>query len=276
VVNAPVLSDDGRVIGILTMAIEVSERASRERVQQEQVFRLRTENTHKDQFLGIISHELRTPLNAIMGFGSILDDDLAGPLTDQQHAYLAKILCGAEDMLGLVNDLLDMSRIQAGKFSITPSCLALEGVVEDVQADLAPTAAARDITLGLELAPNLPPVWADRQRLAQVLSNLVVNALNFTQAGGRVTVRARVAGKFVRFEVEDNGPGIERAAQADLFAPFTQVDMSDTRKVGGVGLGLSICKSLVEAHGGTIGVISDLGKGAIFWFTLPIPERSPG
>ena len=236
---------------------------------------------HKDQFLGLLSHELRTPLNAIMGFGSVLDDELAGPMTDRQHEYLAKILTGADRMLRLVNDLLDMSRIQAGKFTIAPTRLALADVVPDVLADLAPQAAAKDIALRSEVTPDLPPVRADRQRVAQIIANMVGNAINFTQAGGWAEVRARVDGDFVRVEVEDNGPGIAREAQADLFAPFTQVDMTETRKVGGVGLGLSICKSLVEAHGGAIGVGSAEGKGATFWFTLPIdagvpalPERS--
>jgi PAS domain S-box-containing protein len=276
VVNTPVHGDGGRVIGILSMAIEASERAERERLQQEQVARLESENTHKDQFLGIISHELRTPLNAIMGFGSILDDELAGPLTDQQHTYLAKMLGGAEDMLGLVNDLLDMSRIQAGKFGVTPTRVALSHLVADVLADLAPTAGAKAIALRQEVASDLPPVWAERQRISQVVSNLVCNAINFTQAGGWVEVRVRADGAFVRVEVEDNGPGIPQEAQAGLFEPFTQVDMTETRKVGGVGLGLSICKSLVEAHGGAIGVGSNAGKGATFWFTLPIAAASGG
>ena len=272
-VNVPIY-DGQRVVGILGMASEVSERVEKERLQLERLEALEQANVHKDQFLGIISHELRTPINAIMGFSSILDDGLAGPLTDEQHGYLGKILAGTERLLALVDDLLDMSRIQAGKFSIAPTRLMLDKVVENALASIAPAASAKQITVRNRVAPATPALLADEQRITQVLSNLVGNAIKFTQPGGWIEVRAAVDGEVVRVMVEDNGPGIDEASQASLFDPFTQLDMSKTRRIGGVGLGLSIVKNLVEAHGGEIGVASRPGRGATFWFTLPIAAAS--
>lgn len=224
----------------------------------------------KDQFLGIISHELRTPINAIMGFGSILDDEVAGPLTETQHQYLGKMLNGATALLSLVNDLLDMTRMKAGKFQISRQCMSLPTVVNEVVANLRPLAEQKRQTLEFQVPADLPPVLADEQRVTQILVNLVNNAIKFTPAEGRITVRAALEGASVRCEVVDNGPGIAPKDVSRLFKEFGQLDMSGTRTSGGTGLGLSISKALVEAHGGTIGVDTELGKGSTFWFTLPL------
>jgi PAS domain S-box-containing protein len=247
--------------------------------QRQELAALKQSDQLKDQFLSILSHELRTPINAIMGFGSILDDELAGRLTKQQHHFVRKLLSGADVLLALVDDLLDMSRIQAGKFSLCPQPVALAPVIEEVTTTLAALASQRGQSVVHAVAPGLPSLLADRQRVVQVLTNLVGNAIKFTPEGGCVTVRACLDGEApgaLRVEVADTGPGISAADRPKLFRRFTQLDMSATRQAGGTGLGLSIAKALVEAHGGAIGVESEPGRGATFWFTLPLagPDES--
>ncbi|MFP5503764.1 MAG: ATP-binding protein, partial [Candidatus Sericytochromatia bacterium] len=270
----PVRGANGEVEGVLVHGQEVTDRVQREREQErmvaERIETLEASDRLKDRFLSILSHELRTPINAIMGFGSVLEDELAGTLNEQQAAFVHKILGSSEALLALVDDLLDMSRIQAGKFTIQPAPMALPEAVREVLSSLAPAGAAKELTLSEHLESTLPPVMADQQRVVQVLSNLLGNAIKFTPRGGRIIVRACVEGDFVHCEVTDNGPGIAEANQEQLFEAFTQVDMSYTRAQGGVGLGLTICRSLVEAHGGQIGVESVPGEGATFWFTLPL------
>ena len=255
--------------------MDVTERArleeERERLHDEQVKALRRADTLKDQFLSILSHELRTPLNAIQGFGSILEDELAGPLTPQQHAYLKKILHGSDVLLALVNDLLDMSRIQAGKFSLTISQMRLQEAIADVTGSLDALAQRKGQTLTVDVPADLPAIQADEQRVCQALTNLIGNAVKFTHEGGHIRVQARVErGRFLLIEIEDDGPGIAPDDIPRLFQRFTQLDMSLTRHAGGTGLGLSITKALVEAHGGEIGVRSRPGAGSTFWFTLPV------
>jgi len=258
--------------GVLLLALEVTERVARESMQHEKIAQLKLTDRMKDEFLSILSHELRTPLNAVMGFGSILEDELVGPLNDQQHTYLNRMLAGADALLTLINDLLDMSRIQAGKFSLDPHAFPIARSLQGVRDNLASLAEQRQHTLILEPAGDLPPVFADEQRVMQILINLVNNAIKFTPPGGRIRISARPDGSQLRIAVEDNGVGIASDDLPKLFKPFSQLDMSDTRPAGGTGLGLSITKALVEAHGGTIGVDSEPGKGSCFWFTLPLAK----
>lgn len=224
----------------------------------------------KDQFLGIVSHELRTPINAVMGFGSILDDEIAGALTPEQHMYLAKMLAGTETLLTLVNDLLDMSRIQAGRFSIAPRLISFSEVIESVVATLAPLADKKKQTLRNIVPLDLPPIQADEQRIAQVVINLIGNAIKFTPEGGAIEIRGALVDGLVRCEIADTGIGIAAEDVPMLFQRFGQLQMGNTRKSGGTGLGLSITKAIVEAHGGTVGVVSEPDVGSTFWFTLPV------
>jgi signal transduction histidine kinase/DNA-binding response OmpR family regulator len=280
----PVVSDAGEGIdGILVLAHDTSRRVEQEqhreqlRLQQESEQRnqarieaLVQADRAKDQFLGILSHELRTPLNAIQGFGSVLEDGLMGDLQPQQARYVGKILDASDSMLALVNDLLDMSRVQAGKFMLDRTDIALGPLVQKALASVAGAASDKKQTLVDATAGELPTITADPMRLMQVLTNLVTNAIKFTPEGGCITVRTQLAGEAVRFEVADNGVGIPASEHGRIFLAFTQVDMSDTRQKGGVGLGLSIVKALVEAHGGELGLESEEGRGSTFWFSLPV------
>ncbi|HEY9723569.1 MAG TPA: HAMP domain-containing sensor histidine kinase [Oscillatoriaceae cyanobacterium] len=251
---------------------------AKERAELEQVnAELRQAGRYKDEFLAVVSHELRTPLNAVLGFGSALQDGVVGDMSDAQHGYLDKILSAAESQLELVSELLDLSRIQAGKFSLEVRPMAFQDEVQRVLANLAPAAERAGLALMDQVPAELPELMADPQRVDQVLSNLVSNAIKFSSPGGRVIVRARVVGEALWGEVADTGPGISKTDQLKLFKPFSQLDSSSTRRAGGAGLGLSICKALVEAHGGQIELESEPGHGCVFRFSLPLrgPASEP-
>jgi protein-histidine pros-kinase len=230
---------------------------------------LRTADRYKDEFLSVISHELRTPLNFITGFTSILEDGVAGPLNETQQEYLRKIMIGADRMIELVSNLLDMSRIQAGKLRIAPELLPYAPIVTEAIAPMRSLSDQKQISLTLDMHAN-PQVMIDPRRVIQVLTNLVDNAIKFTPPGGAITIRTQVVESALLTEVCDSGPGIPPESQVRLFKPFSQVDMSSTRHASGTGLGLTISKALVEAHGGKIGVRSQPGEGSTFWFTLPL------
>lgn len=234
---------------------------------------LKQTDRYKDEFLSIVSHELRTPLNSILGFGSLLEDGVFGRLNEEQDQALRKMITGADTLLELVNNLLDMGRIQTGKLSLSPVPIFFPEIAEQVEASLAPLAEKKNQRLRSDL-PELPDVFADPQRLSQVLSNLVNNAIKFTPEGGTITVCAFQEGDHLRCEVVDTGIGIKREDLPRLFQRFGQLDSSLTRPSSGTGLGLSISKSLVEAQGGQIGVESKLGKGSRFWFTVPLNQLS--
>jgi signal transduction histidine kinase len=271
----PTRDPEGRVTGVLVLAIEVSARQQAEALQRERIEALEQNDRMKDQFLSILSHELRTPINAIMGFGSVLDDELIGPLNTEQHKYTNRILGGAELLLGLINDLLDMSRIQAGKFSLDWTTVAIAELVSEAVANLTPLAERKGQALTVAIAPELPPLACDPQRLTQVLLNLVGNAIKFTPEGGRITVTLDRDDRHLTIQVTDTGLGIAPGDLPKLFKPFSQLDVGNTRNTTGTGLGLSIAKALVEAHGGQIGVDSEPGNGSTFWVRLPLAPVAP-
>ncbi|MNS13083.1 Non-motile and phage-resistance protein [compost metagenome] len=232
--------------------------------------RLRLADQYKDDFLSVISHELRTPLNFIMGFASILDDEVAGPLSEDQHDYLQRILYGSERMLHLVDDLLDFAKMQAGKLVLMPREVPYGPIVDEVVRALTPLAHQKGVTLVAEVDVADPPCLDD-QRVVQVLTNLVNNGIKFTPQGGQVAVHAWLEGDMIVTEVTDSGKGICEDDLPQLFVRFKQLDMSATREAGGTGLGLSITKALVEAHGGVISVSSrGSGQGSTFRFSLPV------
>ncbi len=239
---------------------------------REQAAELSMAVRYKDEFLSIVSHELKTPITAITGFAELLCEELSGHLTTPQKGYVAQISAGADRLLALVNDLLDMGRIQAGRFAIYPAPMDLAGVVEDAIAHLAALSRQRHQKLTVMLADGLPELTADAERVRQVMLNLLSNAIKFTPERGRIEVHVRRERSAVRLEVRDTGPGIPKGLQPRIFERFTQIDTSATRLVGGTGLGLSISKAIVEGHGGAIGVESAPGEGSTFWFTLPAPE----
>lgn len=277
VVLTALRGESGELIGYAKVTRDLTDKKRAEEELRRLNAELMEANAHKDQFLSIISHELRTPLNAILGFGSLLADGAMGELSPAQAHGVERMLEGADDLLALIDDLLDMSRIQAGRLRLVPEPMSLTAVGQGVLARLAPLAAAKGLSLAARLPEDLPPLEADPQRVGQMLTNLISNAIKFTPPGGRIEVRASMGPEDVRCEVSDTGIGIAEANLPRLFQRFGQLDSSNTRAAGGTGLGLSIVKALATAHGGAVGVRSAPGQGSTFWFTLPLslPPAAP-
>jgi signal transduction histidine kinase len=229
---------------------------------------LQKADRYKDEFLFMVSHELRTPLHFVMGFASLLSNSFAGPLTEEQRGYVANINTGADRMLTMVNELLDSAALRAGKLRLELERTVYPPLVENVLATLKPLADEKQLALALEVRSAVP-LRLDREHITRVLTNLVANAIKFTPAQGRIEVRVELEGEALVTEVHDTGVGIPAEFLPSLFQPFTQLDMSSTRRTGGTGLGLSICKALVEAHGGSIEVESLPQQGSTFRFRLP-------
>ena len=232
----------------------------------------------KDQFLANVSHELRTPLNSVIGFSDLLLTMATpeSPLTETQRDYLETIARNGRHLLELINELLDLSKIAAGRMELRLEPLELAALLQEAAGTVRAQLEARRHTLVIEPSADHLVVTADRGRLRQVLLNLLSNAIKFSTDGGRVTLSARVEDSgAVRVAVSDTGIGIAPADQRKLFQEFVQVDASESRRYEGTGLGLALSKRLVELHGGSIGVDSELGKGSTFWFTLRRAESGP-
>ncbi len=230
----------------------------------------------KSEFLANMSHELRTPLNGIIGFAEILHDGRVGPLTPDQKLFLGDVLSSGQHLLRLINDILDLSKVEAGKLEFRPEQLSLERVTSEVLGVLRATIKGKGVRVAVEVDPAVQEVYLDASRLKQVLYNYISNALKFTPEGGQVTVRAlpAPAGGNFRLEVEDTGIGIAPEDLKRLFVEFQQLDSGAAKRHGGTGLGLALTKRLVEAQGGTIGVESTVGKGSTFFAVLPRHARS--
>jgi signal transduction histidine kinase len=227
---------------------------------------------HKSQFLANMSHELRTPLNAILGYNELILDNIYGDTPDKMRTVLQRIESNGRHLLGLINDVLDLSKIEAGQLILTLADYSLKAVVETVYTAVEPLAKEKRLAFKVEVASDLPPGRGDERRLTQVLLNLVGNAIKFTD-NGEVAIKAANANGSFEVTVRDTGPGISTADQAKLFQEFQQADNSITKKKGGTGLGLAISKRIIEMHGGRIWVESVVGRGSTFSFTLPLMAR---
>lgn len=266
------MNEDGKVEGILTLGNEVTDRIRKEQLQQMQVQQLRDADRMKDEFLSIISHEIRTPLNFIMGFASLLEDGAAGGLSTLQAEYVSKILKGAEQMTGLVENLLVMSRMVAGKLECIRSPLSLGELLASVVANFEGNAQEKQCTIELGLPKSLPNIHGDPNHLYRVFSNLLDNALKFSPTKSKIRIQAHKEHPFVTVEFIDHGIGIAQEHLSKIFDSFYQVDMSLTRQSGGIGMGLAIAKGMIEAHGGHISIDSTPGHGSNFRISLPISE----
>jgi signal transduction histidine kinase len=224
---------------------------------------------HKSEFLANMSHELRTPMNAILGFTELIQDGVYGEVPSKITAMLERIQANGRHLLGLINDVLDLSKIEAGQLKLEAADYALRDVVQTVQATTESLAAEKKLGLRVVLPDTLPPARGDERRIAQVLLNLVGNAIKFTDAG-EVVVSVAVDKTTFEIAVTDTGPGIRADEQQRIFEEFQQIDSSSTRQKGGTGLGLAISKRIIELHGGRIWVESEPGSGSSFRFVIPI------
>jgi GAF domain-containing protein len=236
---------------------------------QDKSRQLEEASQHKSQFLANMSHELRTPLNAILGYTELMADGAYGEPSEKMLGILKRLEANGKHLLGLINDVLDLSKIEAGQLILELSDYCIQDIAQTVRSTLEPLAADKKLAFKVEMAGELPPGRGDGRRLTQVLINLVGNAVKFTDAG-EVAIKAEANnGKFY-VSVRDTGPGISAADQAKLFQEFQQADNAITRKKGGTGLGLAISKRIIEMHGGKIWVESQVGQGSTFAFTLPV------
>jgi PAS domain S-box-containing protein len=273
------------LIGFLAIAIDITDqkRAEHERAGLEQ--QLRRKNLEleretrraiaaskmKSEFLANMSHELRTPLNGIIGFTEMLHDEVIGPTPPEQKEYLTDILASARHLLQLINDILDLSKIEAGKMEFQPEDIDLEAVIQEVCGILKSLSEKKELRVETNVDPQCRLVHLDPRKLKQVLYNYLSNAIKFTPEGGTIHIQAvRETTETFRIEVKDTGIGIKEEALKDLFVEFQQLDSSAAKRYQGTGLGLALTKRIVEAQNGSVGVDSVEGEGSRFYAILPV------
>jgi len=273
--------DDVAVLQILADQIAVAiDNARLYEIAQKAVAEMLEVDRLKSQFLANMSHELRTPLNSIIGFSRVILKGIDGPINDVQKQDLGAIYNSGQHLLALITDVLDLSKLEAGKMELQFAEVNISDLINSAMSTAVGLVKDKPIKLNHVVPTNLPVVMADATRVRQVLINLVSNAAKFTDEGS-ITIEAfssvnQGRKPEITVRVIDTGVGIAEEDRGKLFQPFSQVDDSPTRKTGGTGLGLSICKSLIEMHGGQIGLLnSELGKGSTFFFTLPLPTPDP-
>ena len=230
---------------------------------------LEVASQHKSQFLANMSHELRTPLNAILGYTELILDNIYGDVPDKARATLDRIQSNGKHLLGLINDVLDLSKIEAGQLTLSLTDYSIKDVVHNVYGAVESLATSKNLALKVELPKDLPQAHGDERRLTQVLLNLVGNAIKFTDTG-EVSIKTSATNGTLTVAVHDTGPGIAEKDQAKIFEEFQQADASTTKQKGGTGLGLAIAKRIIEMHGGRLWVESELGHGSTFSFTVPV------
>jgi PAS domain S-box-containing protein len=263
---SPIRDKDDNVIGFLHLARDVTEK---KRYEQ----RLKELDKMKSAFVSNVSHELRTPLTAIKASADNMLDRLIGDLNGKQVGYLTRIKSNSDRLARLINDLLDLSTIEAGKIDLRPTKLSLVTLVKEAAESLRPVATEKLINLTVMSADPGVIAWADRDKVIQVLMNLIGNALKFTPTRGKVTIAvAKDSAAWMQISVTDTGPGIPAEEVNKVFGRFYQIGQAGTQKTQGTGLGLAISKALVEMHGGKIWVESEAGKGSTFFFTLPAEQ----
>ncbi len=224
---------------------------------------------HKSQFLANMSHELRTPLNAILGYTELILDGIYGDTPDKAQAVLKRVESNGKHLLGLINDVLDLSKIEAGQLTLSLNDYSMKDVLYNVFSAVEPLASGKNLAFKVDAPGEMPKGRGDERRLTQVILNLVGNAIKFTDQGG-VTIKASATNGAFTVAVKDTGPGIAPGDQSKIFEEFQQADNSATKKKGGTGLGLSISRRIVEMHGGKLWVESEVGQGSVFQFTLPV------
>jgi PAS domain S-box-containing protein len=267
----------GKPIGYLLISKDITEQKTLEEQLrkkneelEEQYRRVQEANRLKSEFLANMSHELRTPLNAIIGFTEMMHDGKVGSVNTDQKEFLGDILTSSRHLLQLINDVLDLAKVESGKMEFRPEAVDVSKVVAEVRDILRSLAGSKRIPVKVEVAPALGEVVADAAKLKQVLYNYLSNALKFTPDGGKVAIRVAPEGAdHFRLEVEDSGIGIKPEDQGRLFVEFQQLDASTAKKYAGTGLGLALTKRIVEAQGGQVGMRSAPGEGSVFYAVLP-------
>jgi PAS domain S-box-containing protein len=265
-VNAVKLSD----IRFLGFAKDITDRKKLENTLLESKLVAEEANRTKSEFLANMSHELRTPLNSIIGFSQVLTDEKFGELNEKQSKYIFNVLKGGNHLLELINNILDISKVEAGNMDYIPETLDVPDTIEDTIVLVQPMAKKKSINLKYTLEPENLEMQIDKMKFKEILYNLLGNAIKFTPQKGEVEVTSKVVDNKIQIDVSDTGIGIPEEKYEEIFAPFTQADFSSTRKFGGTGLGLALVKKYVEMHGGDITLKSEIGVGSTFTITIPI------
>ena len=248
--------------------------AQQNELLRRQAIELEQASQLKSQFLANMSHEFRTPLNAMLGYTSMLLQGVAGPLQPPARRQLGRIESNGRHLLTIINEILDISRIEAGRMPLQLSTFRLADLVSEVKAELEPIIMRSKLSIVLDLPKDLKPITSDRQKVKQILLNLLSNALKFTHHGSvTMTARRNTKDRTMTLSVTDTGIGIAPLDQDKIFEDFRQLDNSPTRAYGGTGLGLSICRRLAQMIDGRITLQSEVGKGSIFTLTLPLKGR---
>lgn len=270
-------TNSANVNGVLWMFENITEEYLADKQIQELNLKLQQASAYKSEFLANMSHELRTPLNSILVLANLLAENEPGNLTAGQIKDAGIILNSGNDLLFLINDILDLSKIEAGKMDLIFDAESIEGIAENMSDLFSGVAKTKNIEFKLEIKSGIPQtVYTDRQRLCQVIKNLLSNAFKFTPAGGSVTLRFDTGqnGQMLKISVQDTGIGVEASKKKEIFEAFKQADGTTSRNYGGTGLGLSISKHLVWKFGGEISIVSTLGKGSIFTVEIPLKMES--
>jgi PAS domain S-box-containing protein len=256
---------DGRFI---MFANDITEKKKAEDALIEAKMLAEENNRMKSEFLANMSHELRTPLSSIIGFSDVLTDKIFGELNEKQKRYVQHINNGGRHLLDLINDILDLSKVEAGKMELSLEVFSIYDIMEDIRSSVSPMASKKNINLEIINNIETKEISADRMKFKQIMLNLLSNAIKFTPDNGKVSVTATKKDDEITISVSDTGIGIPKYMHENIFNPFMQVDSSNKRKYGGTGLGLALVKQFVEMHGGKIWVESEEGKGSIFTFTI--------
>ncbi|HEY9602641.1 MAG TPA: ATP-binding protein, partial [Allocoleopsis sp.] len=261
----------GSIADFVALALEVCDRKLAQAALLQAKEAAEVANRAKSSFLANMSHELRTPLNAILGITEALQDEVCGPVTAEQHKSLTTLEKSGKHLLELINDILDLAKIESGKMELQLSPTSIRGLCDSSLTFVRQQAFKKNIRLSSRLPEGLEPIQVDERRIRQVLINLLTNAVKFTNDGGEVwiEVQADANSQRIHFSVVDTGIGIARENLPNLFQPFVQVESSYTRRYDGTGLGLSLVNRIVELHGGSVDVESEVGRGSRFTVTLP-------
>jgi signal transduction histidine kinase len=237
---------------------------------QEKGRQLEIANKHKSEFLANMSHELRTPLNAVIGFSDLLLERMFGEMNAKQENYIRNIQTSGKHLLSLINDILDLAKIEAGRMELNVSSVHIPSALQNAMMLIRERAQRQNIELSCIVDPQIAEIPADERKFKQIMLNLLTNAVKFTPGGGRVDVDARLQNGHLEVSVKDTGVGIAEQNREAVFEEFRQVGRQYPGKQEGTGLGLALTRRFVELHGGTITLESELGKGSIFTFTIPV------
>ncbi|MGH7537028.1 MAG: response regulator [Gemmatimonadales bacterium] len=261
----------GKPVQILGALLDITERVHAEAQLRQTRAAAETANLAKSEFLAKMSHELRTPLNSIIGFSEMLHDQTYGPVNEKQRRYVENVLASGRQLLQLINDILDLSKVEAGRMDLTPAAVDVAADLAEVRTLMESLAVQKRQTIDVEVQPGLPPLVADPAKFRQIMTNLLSNAIKFTPDGGRIRIMAgrEVGGEGLEVAVADSGIGIKPEDLQRVFKEFEQLDSAYVRQQQGTGLGLALTRKLVELHGGRIHVESEVGRGSTFRIVLP-------